>query len=274
MKRFGLGFAGLTLLAGPAFAADLAASAYPAAPPPHGSPLYSPTSLVTGDISLGIGWTGINGTVNDNSATAHVAARTNFGLWSGWNEELEATGVWNFNGGEFAGGGFTHTYYKNQNYAAGLLFGGGAQNPFQNGGGTNGFVSTGIEGVVFLPHSSIVGQADYTWGQSSLDFWTLAMEYRYYIEPNTKLTGQVAWNSDHSGASNEWMLYGALEHRWTGTPLSTWVSANWNPAQVNGQNQDSWGLMVGVRYLFDQPNGTLQSHDYEIPFSQGHDAVF
>ena len=33
-------------------------------------------------------------------------------------------------------------------------------------------------------------------------------------------------------------------------------------------------LLVGFRYLFDQPNGTLQSHDYEVPFSIGHDAVF
>jgi len=273
MKRYGLGLAALMLLAGPAFAADLAASVpYPAAPPPKGSPLYSPTSLVTGDVSLGIGWTGTNGSVDKNSATGHVAGRTNFGLWSGWNEELEATGVWNFNSHEFDGGGFSHTYYKTQNWAAGLLLGGGEMNPFQNSH-SNGFLTTGVEGIVFLPHASIVGQADYTSG-SSLNFWTLALEGRYYFEPNTKLTGQVAWNSNHSGASNEWMLYGALEHRWAGTPLSTWVSASWRPASINNSSDDLWGIMVGVRYLWDQPNGTLQSHDYELPFSQGHDTVF
>jgi predicted porin len=267
MKRYGLGFA-LVLLAGPAFAADLAVSAYPAAPPPHGSPLYSPTSLVTGDISFGIGWSGENGNVDSNSATGHVAGRTNFGLWSGWNEELEATGVWNFNGGEFNGGGFSHTYYKNQSWAGGFVIGGGETDPFQTTS-SNGFLTTGVEGVVFMPKGSIVSQVDYTSG-SGLDFWTLALEGRYYFEPNTKLTGQVAWNSDHNGASNEWLLYGALEHRWTGTPFSNWVSASWRPA--SGDNQ--FGVMVGVRYLFDQPNGTLQSHDYEIPFSQGHDSVF
>jgi hypothetical protein len=268
MKSYGLGLAALVLLAGPACAADLAASSYPAAPPPRGSPLYSPTSMVTGDISLGIGWTGENGNLNKNSAAGSVAGRVNFGLWSGWNEELEGTGVWNFNGGEFDGGGFTHTYYKNQSWAGGFLLGGGEQNPFQSSR-SNGFLTTGVEGVVFLPSSSIVGQADYTWG-SSLNYWTLALEGRYYFEPNTKLTGQVAWNSNHASVSNEWLLYGALEHRWSGTPFSTWVSASYRPA--SGDNL--WGLMVGVRYLFDQPNGTLQSHDYEVPFSQGHDTVF
>ena len=272
MKRYGLGFAALVLLAGPASAADLAATAYPAAPPPKGSPLYSATSLVTGDISLGLGWTGTNGNLDKSSGTGHVAGRVNFGLWSGWNEELEGTGVWNFNSKEFDGGGFSHTYYKTQGWAGGLVLGGGEMNPFQSSH-SNGFVTTGVEGIVFLPHSSIVGQADYTWG-SSMNFWTLALEGRYYFEPNTKLTGQVAWNSNHSGGSNEWMLYSALEHRWSGTAFSTWVSANWRPATTSTGHDDLWGLMVGVRYLWDQPNGTLQSHDYELPFSQGHDMVF
>jgi hypothetical protein len=268
MKQYAYGLAALALLAGPACAADLAASA---APPPSGSPLYSPASMITGDISLGVGWTGTNGNVDKDSATGHASGRTNFGLWPGWNEELEATGVWNFNNSRFDGGGYTHTYYKNQGFAAGVLFGGGEENPFDTSR-SNGFVATGVEGVVFLPHASIVGQADYTWG-SSLDYWTLAAEGRYYFEPNTKLTGEVAWNSNHAGASNEWMLYGALEHRWAATPWSTWVSANWRPATASG-NDDTWGIMVGVRYFFDQPNGTLQSHDYEIPFSQGKDTVF
>ena len=80
MKSYGLALAALALLAGPACAADLAASA---SPPPSGSPLYSPTSIVTGDISLGIGWTGTNGNVDKNSATGHASGRTNFGLWQG-----------------------------------------------------------------------------------------------------------------------------------------------------------------------------------------------
>jgi hypothetical protein len=270
MKHRGLGVAALVLLASPACAADLAASA---APPPRGSPLYSPTSIVTGDISLGIGWTGTNSNLDKDSATGHVAGRVNFGLWPGWNEELEGAGVWAFSGGRFDGGGFTHTYYKTQSFAAGVLLGGGEENPFQTNR-SNGFVTTGLEGVVFLPSSSFVGQADYTWGNNSMNYWTLAAEARYYFEPNTKLTGEVAWNSNHAGATNEWMLYGALEHRWSGTPWSTWVSADWRPAKVNGVNDDTWGIMVGVRYLFDQPNGTLQSHDYEVPFSQLKDTVF
>jgi hypothetical protein len=267
MKSYGLGLVAFAALAGPACAADLAASAYPAAPPPRGSALYAPTSIVTGDFSLGLGWTGTNSSVDNNSGTVHVGGRVNFPLWSGWNEELEGTGVWNFNDSEFDGGGFSHTYYKTQSWAAGFILGGGATNPFNQS--SNGFFTSGVEGVVFLPSSSFVGMADYNTG-SGANFWTLALEGRYYFEPNTKLTGQVAWNSNHSGGSNEWLLYSALEHRWSGTPWSTWVSANYRPA--SGDNL--WGVMIGVRYLWDQPSGTLQSHDYEVPFNQGRDTVF
>ena len=90
MKSYGLGLAALVIFAGPALAADLP---YPAAPPPAGSPLYSPTSLVTGDFTLGIGWTGTDGNLDSDSSTGLIAGRVNIPLWSGWNEEVEAGGV-------------------------------------------------------------------------------------------------------------------------------------------------------------------------------------
>jgi len=266
MKRYGLGLGALLLLAGPAFAGDVPEAVYPASPPPAGSPLYSPTSVVTGDFTLALGWTGTNEDFNDNSATGHVAGRVNIPLWSGWNEEIEATGVWQFNNDAFTAGAFGHTYYKNQSWAGGFVIGGGANDPF--GTDSNGFFTTGIEGVVFLSKASIVGKADYNWSDGP-DFWTLSLEGRYYFEPNTKLTGLVAWSDI---GADEWLLYGALEHRWQNTPFSTFVTADWRPSGGGGDSQ--WGVMVGFRYLFDQPNGTLQSHDFEVPFSQGHDTVF
>ena len=125
---FGLGLAALTMFAGPAFAADLA---YPAAPPPAGSPMYSPTSVVTGDFTLGVGWIGTDGNLDSDSASGLIAGRVNIPLWSAWNEEIEAGGFSKFNGDAFTTGIFSHTYHKTQSWAGGIVFGGGATDPFQ-----------------------------------------------------------------------------------------------------------------------------------------------
>src|SRR5262249_44719710 len=172
----------------------------------------------------------------------------NFPLWAGWNEEIEVTGVDQFSNDLFSAGAFGHTYFKNQSYAAGFILGGGATEPF--GHKSNSFFTTGIEGIVFLSNASVAAWANYNWSDGP-DFWVLALEGRYYFEPNTKLTGRVAWNSV---GDDEWLLYGALEHRWQGTPFSTFVSADWRPAP---HDNDTWSIMIGARYFFDQPNGPL-----------------
>jgi hypothetical protein len=264
MKRYGFGLAAVVILAGPAFAADLP---YPAAPPPAGSPVYSPTSIVTGDFTLGLGWTGTDGNLDGDSTTGLIAGRVNIPLWAGWNEEVEAAGITKFNGDSFTTGVFSHTYHKTQSWAGGFVVGGGATDPF-HAAPTNNFLTAGVEGVVFLPSASVVGQAYYNWTDGP-DFWTLSLEGRYYFEPNTKLTGLLAWQT--GGDADQWLIGSTLEHRWSGTNFSTFISADWVPRD---SAPDDVGLLVGFRYLFDQPNGTLQSHDYEIPFSLGHDAVF
>ncbi len=87
MVRLGLGVAAAALLAAPAFAADL--PAYPAAPPPSGSPVYSGTSMVTADISLALGWAGVdNGPLQSDSFSGLAGARANIPFGGGWNEEL------------------------------------------------------------------------------------------------------------------------------------------------------------------------------------------
>jgi hypothetical protein len=262
--RLGIGVAALTMAAAPAFAADLA---YPAAPPPAGSPLYSPASVVTGDFTLGIGWTGVDGNLDDDSTTGLIGGRTNIPLWSGWNEEIEVAGVKEFDNSAFTAGIFGHTYYKTQGWAAGFVIGGGATDPFQSAS-SNGFATLGFEGIVFLPSSSFIGQADYNFSDGG-DFWTLSLEGRYYFEPNTKLTGLFAWSA--GSANDAWLIGSTLEHRWAGTRFSNFITADWAP--IDG-GPDKVGLLVGFRYLFDQPSGTLQSHDYEIPFNRVHATVF
>ena len=210
------------MLAGPAFAADLA---YPAAPPPAGSPVYSPTSVVTGDFTLGVGWLGTDGNLDSDSATGLIGGRVNIPLWSGWNEEVEAGGFSKFNGDAFTTGIFSHTYHKTQAWAGGIVLGGGATDPF-HAAPTNDFVTLGVEGIVFLPSASLVGTAYYNWADKG-DSWTLSLEGRYYFGPDTKLSGWLAWNNGRRRLV--WLLASALEHRWSGTHFSTFISADWLP---------------------------------------------
>jgi hypothetical protein len=263
MVRLGLGLAAAVMVAAPAFAADLPA-AYPAAPPPSGSPVYSGQSLMTADVSLALGWAGHDGDFDDDSFSGFAGGRVNIPFGGGWNEELEANGGWLWDGNGSVAGVFSHTYYKNQAWAAGLLLGYGWLDPFDSGG--TGIATVGVEGIVFMPNASVLGKVAWNGGGSGAidDFVNVGLEGRYYFEPNTKLTGAIDY---YSTDDNAWQFTAALEHRWSGTPFSAFVSGTYVTADSGSSNNNSWGLLVGARFAFDQPGSTLQSHDYEIPFA-------
>jgi hypothetical protein len=259
MVRLGLGLAAAALAAVPAFAADLPA-AYPAAPPPSGSPVYSGQSLVTADVSLGLGWSGVSGNGLDSDSFAGFAGgRVNIPFGGGWNEELEAVGGGMFNGDSWEIGTFSHTYYKNQSWAAGLLLGWGWAD---RGSGTVDVGTAGVEGIVFLPNASVLGKIAWVGGgDAPEDGVDVGIGGRYYFEPNTKLSGTIDYLSPGDGT---WAFTAGLEHRWAGTPFSAFVTGSYETVSAA---PDTWGVMVGIRFAFDQPGSTLQSHDFEIPFT-------
>ncbi len=257
MMRKILGVAAFALAVGPAMAADLPA-AYPAAPPPSGSPVYSSSSLITGDVTLALGWTGSDSKANGDSFSGLVGGRVNIPFGNGWNEELEASGLWGFDNNSHVAGVFSHTYYKNQGWASGFVLGATGSDLFSS---SSTVYTAGVEGVVFMPNVSVVGKLTYNWADSAPDFWSISTEGRYYFDPNTKVTGALAYSNE--GSSDNWLFSAALEHRWTATPFSTFASLAYMPSS----GPDRWAALVGFRYLFDQPNGTLQSHDFEVPFS-------
>jgi hypothetical protein len=220
--------------------------------------------MVTADVSLALGWAGFdNGPLQSDSFSGFVGGRVNIPFGGGWNEELEANGGFMFNGDHTAAGVFSHTYYKNQGWAGGLLLGYSWVDP---GGDSSGVGTVGVEGIVFMPSASVLGKVAWNGGGSGVfglnDFWDIGVEGRYYFEPNTKLTGAIDYYSTDPSA---WQFTAALEHRWSGTPFSAFVSGTYVTADNN--NNNNWGLMVGARFAFDQPGSTLQSHDYEIPFA-------
>lgn len=256
MEFRSLALAGAALVAmnGAALAADL----YAVAPGPISSPVYQPQSMVTGDASIGVGYFDFD---SDDGAFIAGDARVNIPLGGGFFEELEVTGLADLvDDGYSAIGGFSHTYYKNEAYALGFVLGGSSLDG-------DGAVSAGVEGVVFLPSVSWVGQAIYTWGSGSVpDFWTLSGEARWYWDPNTKFSAIATyadWNSS-------WMFTLGAEHRYDNTPFSLWVSASY----FSNDDNDGWEAMLGARWAFDQPGQTLQGHDYEIPFAVGRTISF
>jgi len=176
--------------------------------------------------------------------------------WAGgWNEEVETAGVSEFKG-PYAAGAFSHTYYKTQGWAAGAEVGVADLNG-------QGLVPLGIEGVIFLPRVSITGQIVYNANISKFgfpSFWTASLEGSYYFDPDTKIAGDLFWSNIKFLSNNLWVGRVKLEHRWSGTPFSAFLTA-FLP------DHNNWGIGAGVRVFFDQPKGTLHSHDYEVPFS-------
>jgi hypothetical protein len=256
MLRQGLGLVAFALAVGPAFAGDLPV-AFPASPPASGSPIYSPNSMIAGDVSLAFGWTGSNSALDKNSFSGLAAGRVNIPFGKAWNEELEASGLFGFSNSSHVAGVFSHTYYKNQAFAAGVLLGASGVNIFSK---SSAVYTAGVEGVVFMPRGSVAGKVAYNSAASIPSFWTFGAEGRYYFNSNTKVTGGVSYSPS---SMNGWLLSAALEHRWTGTPFTGFTSVGYMPSSAG----DRWALLVGFRYLFDQKGSTLQSHDFEVPFS-------
>ena len=231
---------------------------YPAAPPASGSPVYAPTSMVTGDIGLAIAYVSFD---SYDSGEFVGDARVNIPLWAGWNEEIEVGGLAEFiDNGYTAIGAFSHTYYKNQQFAAGFVLGGSSLDD-------DGVFTAGVEAAAFLPTTTFLGVLAYNWGSGGTpDFWLATGEARWYWNPNTKLAGSVTytdWN-------NAWMLTAGAEHRFDGTQFSLFGSGTY----YTNDNDDGYELLAGGRWFFDQPGQTLQGHDHEIPFAVARDVSY
>jgi hypothetical protein len=252
--RFLAGVAGVVgVLATPALAADVLV--YQNTVPEAGSPVYSNESMITGDIALAIGYFDFPG---EDGAFGVANARVNIPFGGGWNEELEIAGLADFvDDGYYAVGAFSHTYYKNPGFAAGLLLGvTGLESP--NTGDNEAAYTVGVEHAWFLPALTFLGHLSYTWFDPD-DFWTVGGEARWYLNPNTKLTGAVTW----ADLNSSWMLTAAAEHLLSGTNFSFFLSSSYFTNDFN----DGWEVLGGIRYAFGPPVESLQRHDWNVPFA-------
>lgn len=255
---FGVAALGAGLAVGSAAASDVLS--YPPGPPSAGSPVYAPASLVTGDVSLGVGWLDENG---DGAFELLGAGRVNAPLQGGpWNLTGEIWGgVW-FQDPTFAEVvGAAHLYYKTDRFAHGVY---AAATGYGESGYRGHELSVGVEGAAFMGSTTLVGRLGYNAGNNtggSYDYWSAEGIVRYYVTPNTKLAGIVAWWSDGGG----WMMAGGFEHLFAGTNMTGFARAAWF---TEGGGYDGWELLGGARFFFHRPDTTLQQHDWDIPFAE------
>jgi len=242
------------LAAGPVFAADFGYGV-----PPSGSPFYSPRPMITGDVSLALGWYNPSKSAGGKSTGEVLGeARINLPVNELWNAQAEVSTLTSFKKHQYNFyGGYGHLYYKDPQYALGAYAGGASVT-----GGSE--LSTGVEGALFLPTTTVKGYAGYTWGNGYANFLTLAGVFDWYLNPNTKLEGIVAyWN----GGGNGWTFSGGAEHLISGTNFSLYGNATYYNFNKGG---DAWEFIAGGRYAFGEPAGRqLQQRDWDRPFSIG-----
>jgi hypothetical protein len=233
-------------------AAPQVTHADPAAPPPSGSPLYNGTPLVAGDVSLAFGYAdaapGLDGAVLVGTGVVNVP------LWAGWNEDLEIAEVIGDSRTDY--GVFGHTYFKTPRYAVGFVAGATKA----NGSGYDGTVVTvGGETAVFLPTATLAGQFLYSWGSGDTpDSWSIGGEARWYMDPDTRLSGRLAWR----GSDGDLLASAVAEHRFSGSMFTAFAAASYCSCTA-------WDIVLGTRLIFSPAAPTLQDHDYRVPFAVG-----
>jgi hypothetical protein len=245
------------LLAGgalPAVAADVLS--YPSLPPIT-DPIYAPASLVTGDAALGLTYYSEPGY---NALDLLGDARINMPVSGNWYVTGEVFGLTALKAPRYYElAAAAHLYHKTPQYAHGAFIGGVA---YGESGYSGSEVTVGVEGAAFMTNSTWIGQLGYAAGNDggNYDYWWVTGIGRYYVTPNTKLAGAIGWSNPDALA-----VSAGVEHLFDGTDISLFGNALY----YTEGSFNSWQVTGGVRFFFHRPGGTLQQHDWDIPFTLG-----
>ncbi len=196
LTRTAIAVAAVATCAGHAFAADV--DYYPAQPttyaPPMTSPVYSQSSMVTGDVSLAFGGWWYNDGGSDSGTFLDADARVNLPVGNSWNLMPEAYLSADLKySGDTTISGILHFYKNLPNAAIG---------PFvavtgNTAGGSTLFTIGGEARTTALgPNIALTGQASYN-TVNSYSFGQFGAFLDYYITPDCKITGafQIAAGS-------------------------------------------------------------------------------
>jgi hypothetical protein len=232
---------------------------YPAAPPPIGSPVYAPASMITGDATVGLTYYAEpddDYSVWDIFGSGRINVPLGGGPWYITGEIFGLAALNEYKYREFLGA--AHLYHKTPQYAHGVYVAGLGYSEV----GFNGHeLQTGVEGAAFLGQFTLTGALGYTWGDNddgAYSGWDVLGMATYYLTPNTSLAGAVElW-----GSGSGWALGARAEHMITGTDMSVFGNASW----ATEDGDEWWQATAGLRFFFHNPNATLQQHDWDIPF--------
>lgn len=220
----------------------------------YGDPIYSGQSIVTGDVSLALGWykpEKVDGT-GEILGSVRIALPIN----ELWNAQVELSGVSQFeDNSSDAYGAFGHFYYKDPQFAIGGVIGGSEVN--DNGGWT-----AGVEKAFFMPNTTLKSSALYTWSDDIEDYWSVGGELGWYFGANTRADFGIRYWSFNKEV---WQFSTGVEHLIAGTNASVFGDVNY----YTNDNINNWEVIAGGRYAFGRAGGTLQQHDWDRPFSVG-----
>jgi len=261
-------------IATPALAADFNAGYAP----PAGDPLYSPAPMIVGDLEFSLGWTQIDvdevGSLDVNDFRGW--GRANISVGETWNVLLETGGGAAF-GGDIPDGfsiGNTaanaHVWADRDDLRYGI-FGGASF-------GTAALFTVGTVGLEMeldMDNAVLGAQGFYSWTDacSSCDTVGVSGWVDYFLTPNTKATGTLAWSRTDIGLSDDLDIFGGsgrLTHRVTGTPVNVFGEASYYNADVGSAGGNVTNVMGGFTVMLDGPGYTQQEFDRNVPFTFRH----
>lgn len=251
--------AAVALFAVQAMAADAIVYTPPVPPPP------APAPMVAGDISIGMGL--FSETYSgDGSDTYNAGIVTGVGRAAvpvsgsiSFEAEVNARSV--FDDGESYYNGFAavgHLYTSNPTYAAGLFGGYASISDY------SGYVIGG-ETNYYAGPVTLFAQLAY-WDGSNYPDGILQgrLGGHYYFNPDTRATLDVNYYSND--VADVWSAEGRLEHRFSGTNWSGFLSGGYVTDNFPYYDWHAWTAKVGFSLLIDPPGTTLQGHDKAVPF--------
>ncbi len=113
-----------------------------------------------------------------------------------------------------------------------------------------------------MANSTWIGQLGYAAGNDggNYDYWWVTGIGRYCVTPSTRLAGAVGWSSPDALA-----VSAGVERLLDGTDTSLLG----NSLYCTEGSFNSWQVTGGVRFFVHCPGGTLQQHEWDIPFTLG-----
>jgi hypothetical protein len=228
--------------------------------PRSGDPLYSQTSILTGDIQLSFGYNKLDGDF--------LADEKTFWTFNGWTRANVRLNTWNVLvevGGGAAFGGDIPDGFNDPNFNAfGHVWGGDGVRYGAFGGALYQDITVGVVGVeaeADVGNATLGGQAFFLFSEFE-DGWGLRGWGDYYFTPNTKATGDIAWAT--VDGEDLVALRGRVTHRFAGTPINVFGEATYFTTSVD----DFHGCSIsgGLSLLYDAGLQTQQEFDRTVPF--------